>query len=209
MKILIADDHTILRKGIKMLLVEAFPFAEITEVSDSVGLLKSLIKNSYDVIVSDISMPPGDSGIDIISRIKEATPNTPVIILSMHTVEEYAVRAIRAGASAYLSKNGNSDELVTAVKKVLGGKRYLSPEVAEAMAEAFDTGHAERSLAILSNRELEVFKLLAAGKSSAFIAEQMALSVNTINSFRGRIFEKMGFHNHLELIRYAVENKLV
>jgi DNA-binding NarL/FixJ family response regulator len=209
MKILIADDHTIFRKGVKMLLQEIYPFAEITEVSDAVDMLKAMMKDSFELVISDISMPPGDSGLDTLVKIKQQYPKTPVVILSMFPVEEYAVRAIKAGASAYLSKNSAGTELIVAVKKVLSGKRYLSPEVADAMAEAFESKETERSLSSLSNRELEVFRLLAEGKTSTYIAQQLQLSVNTINSFRGRIFEKMGFSTHLELIRYAVENKLV
>lgn len=208
MKILIADDHAILRKGVKLLLQEAFPFAEITEVSDSVDLLKKLMKEEYALVVSDISMPPGDNGLDTVAKIKEISPRTPVILLSMHSIEDYAVRAIKAGASAYLWKNGNAAEIVTAAKQVTSGKKYISPEVADAMADAFDRGHS-RSLDKLSNRELEVFRMLAAGKATSAIAAQLNLSVHTINSFRMRIFEKMGFRNVMELIRYAVDNKLV
>lgn len=209
MKILIADDHTIVREGIKMLLTEAYPFAEITDVSDSVDLMKRVLKGKWDVIICDISMPPGDSGLDAIKQIKEYAPGTPVIILSMHAADQYAVRAIKAGASGYLTKGAATLELVKAVNQVLSGRKYLSPDVADALADAFEHSNSKQTVESLSDREFEVFKLLASGKSISDIAKQLILSTNTISTFRSRVFEKMGFHNNMELIKYAVDNKLV
>jgi two-component system invasion response regulator UvrY len=209
MKILIADDHTIVREGIKMLLTEAYPFATITDVSDSVDLMKQVRKEKWDVIICDISMPPGDSGLEAIKQIKEHASSTPVIILSMHAADQYAVRAIKAGASGYLTKGAATLELVKAVNQVLSGRKYLSPDVADALADAFEHGNTTHSVENLSDREFEVFKLLASGKSISDIAKQLILSTNTISTFRGRIFDKMGFHNNMELIKYAVDNKLI
>jgi DNA-binding NarL/FixJ family response regulator len=209
MKILLADDHTIVRKGVAMLISENFSFAEIKEVSDSIDLMKMLIKNKWDIIISDISMPPGDSGLDTIKKIKEYAPGTPVIILTMHSAKEYAVRAIKAGASGYLQKGDATTELIKAINQVLSGKKYLSPEVADIMADSFATDPASRSIDNLSNRELEVFKLLASGKSVSDIAKEIFLSSNTISTFRAKLFEKMGFQNNMELIRYAVDHKLI
>ncbi len=209
MKVLIADDHTIVREGIKMLLTEAYPFAQITDVSDSVDLIKLVLKQKWDVIICDISMPPGDSGLEAIKQIKEHSPGTPVIILSMHAPDQYAVRAIKAGASGYLTKGAATLELVKAVNQVLSGKKYLSPDVADALADAFEHGTNSRSVENLSDREFEVFKLLASGKSISDIAKQLILSTNTISTFRSRIFEKMGFQNNMELIKYAVDSKLI
>lgn len=209
MRILIADDHTIVREGIKMLLTEAYPAAEITDVSDSVDLIKLVLKQKWDVIICDISMPPGDSGLEAIKQIKDHTPKTPVIILSMHAADQYAVRAIKAGASGYLTKGAATLELVKAVNQVLSGKKYLSPDVADALADAFEHGGTARTVENLSDREFEVFKLLASGKSISDIAKQLILSTNTISTFRARIFEKMGFQNNMELIKYAVDNKLI
>lgn len=208
MKIIIADDHTIVREGIKMLLTEAYPFAAITDVPDSVDLMKLVRKEKWDVIICDISMPPGDSGLEAIKQIKEHAPTTPVIILSMHAADQYAVRAIKAGASGYLTKAAATLELVKAVNQVLSGRKYLSPDVADALADAFEHGGTQ-SVENLSDREFEVFKLLASGKSISDIAKQLILSTNTISTFRARIFDKMGFHNNMELIKYAVDNKII
>jgi two-component system invasion response regulator UvrY len=209
MRILIADDHTIVREGIKLLLIEAYPSAEIVDVSDSVDLMKKVYKEKWDVVICDISMPPGDSGLEAIKQIKEASPKTPVIILSMHTPDQYAVRAIKAGAMGYLTKSAATLELVKAVNQVLSGKKYLSPDVADVLADAFENIHNTQSIESLSDREFEVFKLLASGRSISDIAKQLILSTNTVSTFRARIFEKMGFQNNLELIRYAVDNKLI
>ena len=209
MKILIADDHTIVRDGIKLLLVEAYPFAEITAVSDAVDLLKIVDKEKWDVIICDISMPPGESGLEAVKRIRTLSFKPPVIILSMHPADQYAVRAIKAGAMGYLTKGAATKELVTAVNTVMSGRKYLSHDVAAILADAFENSHQSQSIDSLSDRELEVFKLIAAGKSIAEIAKELVLSPTTVSSFRGRLFEKMGFQNNLELIRYAVDNKLV
>lgn len=209
MKILIADDHTIVREGIKMLLTEAYPFAEISDVSDSVDLMKLVVKSKWDVIICDISMPPGDSGLEAIKKIKEHAPGTPVIILSMHAPDQYAVRAIKAGAAGYLTKGVATLELVKAVNQVLSGRKYLSPDVADILADAFENLNSSQTVESLSDREFEVFKLMASGKSISDIAKQLILSNNTISTFRARVFEKMGFHNNLELIKYAVDYKLI
>ncbi len=209
MKILIADDHTIVREGIKMLLIEAYPEAQITDVSDSVTLLDLVLKEKWDVIISDISMPPGDSGLEAVKKIKQHSPATPVIILSMHAPEQYAVRAIKSGASGYLTKGAATLELVNAVNQVLAGKKYLTPEVVGILADAFENNQSNKTIKNLSEREYEVFMLLAKGKSISDIAKELVLSANTISTFRARIFEKIGFHTTLELIKYAVDNELV
>ncbi|MES2331500.1 MAG: response regulator transcription factor [Bacteroidota bacterium] len=209
MRILIADDHTIVREGIKLLLIEAYPAAVIVDVSDSVDLMKKVYKEKWDVVICDISMPPGDSGLEAIKQIKETSPKTPVIILSMHAPDQYAVRAIKAGAMGYLTKGAATLELVKAVNQVLSGRKYLSPDVADVLADAFENLSSTKTVESLSDREFEVFKLLASGKSISDIAKQLILSTNTVSTFRSRIFEKMGFHNNLELIRYAVDNKLI
>ena len=209
MRILIADDHTIVREGIKMLLIEAYPTAEIVDVSDSEELLKQVWASKWDVIISDISMPPGDSGLEAIKKIKEHTPTTPVIILSMHAPEQYAVRAIKSGASSYLTKGAATLELVNAVNHVLSGKKFLTPDVVSVLADAFENSTNRKTLEQLSEREMEVFIMLAKGKTISEIAHEISLNANTISTFRARIFEKMGFHNNLELIKYAIDNQIV
>lgn len=192
-----------------MLLTEAYPFAEVSGVANSADIMKLVVKKKWDVIICDISMPPGDSGLEAIKQIKEHAPSTPVIILSMHAADQYAVRAIKAGASGYLTKSTATLELVKAVNQVLSGRKYLSPDVADALADAIEHGNSSRSVENLSERELEVFNLLASGKSTSDIAKQLILSTNTISTFRARIFEKMGFHNNMELLKYAVDHKLL
>lgn len=209
MRILIADDHTIVREGVKMLLREAYPQADIVDAVDSMDMLAKVDTGKWDVIISDISMPPGDSGLEAIKRIKEKTPSTPVLILSMYAPEQYAVRSMKAGASGYLTKSAAALELVKAVNKVLSGRRYISENVAGILADAFEKPDQERSIEHLSDRELEVFKLLAKGNSVADIAKQLILTVNTVNTFRGRLLEKLKFQNNLELIKFAVDNQLV
>lgn len=192
-----------------MLLTEAYPFAEIVDVSDALGLLEKSFSENWDVIISDISMPPGDSGLEALQKIKSQKQHLPVIILSMQAPEQYAVRAMKAGASAYLTKGAATLELVNAVNMVLSGKKYVSPEVAYILADAFENNTHRKSIDHLSERELEVFKLLSSGKSISEISKEMQLSGNTISTFRSRIFEKMGFHNNLELIKFAVDQGFV
>jgi len=165
--------------------------------------------SKWDVIISDISMPPGDSGLEAIKKIKEHTPTTPVIILSMHAPEQYAVRAIKSGASSYLTKGAATLELVNAVNHVLSGKKFLTPDVVSVLADAFENSTNRKTLEQLSEREMEVFIMLAKGKTISEIAHEISLNANTISTFRARIFEKMGFHNNLELIKYAIDNQIV
>jgi two-component system invasion response regulator UvrY len=208
MRILIADDHTIVRQGVKMLLTEAYPLAEITDVCDSASVIRNASTSKWDVIICDISMPPGDSGLEAIKKIKEYAPKTPVLILSMHAPDQYALRAIKAGAMGYLNKGVATLELVAAVNRVMSGKKYLSEDVAYILADAVEQKH-DHSVEHLSDREFEVFKLMASGRSVSDISKQLMLSTNTISTFRLRVFEKMGFRNNLELIKYAIDNKIV
>ncbi|NCI49402.1 response regulator transcription factor [Sediminibacterium roseum] len=209
MKILIADDHTIVRDGIKLLLVEAYPFAEITDVCDSVDLMKQVNKQKWDIIICDISMPPGESGLEAVKQIREHYSRMPIIVLSMHPADQYAVRAIRAGAMGYLTKGAATKELVMAVNTVMSGKKYLSADVAAILADAVESLNHAPAIDNLTNRELEVFKLIAQGKGVTDIARELVLSPNTVSTFRARIFEKMGFQNNFDLMRYALENKLI
>lgn len=208
MKILIADDHSVVRKGLRLILTEKYPHAQIDEVVDAVDLLKKVSKETYDVIISDISMP-GRSGVEIIKEVKDFAPKTPLLVLSVHTAEEYAVRAIKAGASGYLTKESAPDELIKAVEYILRGKRYITPEISELLADAYGDDLDKPPHECLSNREFEVMKFIAAGKSISEMAESLSLSVNTISTYRARILEKMHMHTNTELIKYAIEHKLV
>lgn len=209
MKILLADDHAIVRDGIRHVLMESYPGISIVDVANANDLINCAQKESFDVIVTDISMPPGPSGLDAIQQIKNARPDIPILVLSMHAPAQYALQAIKSGASGYLTKGVATLELVKALETVASGKKYLSPEVVYLMADFIE--HTQKSALIskLSEREKEVFQMLATGMTTTQIARELALSHNTISTFRGRIFEKMGFHSNVELIKYAISNKII
>ncbi|MCW3114592.1 MAG: response regulator transcription factor [Segetibacter sp.] len=208
MRILIADDHAIVRRGLRDILLEEFPFAEIEEVGDSEGLIKKVIGNGWDVVLTDLSMP-GRSGLEALCQIKQLQPKLPVLILSVHSEEQYAIRALKAGAAGYLSKNMAPDELVNAVQRVVSGKKYITPSIAEKLASAFDYTSDKSSHEHLSNREFEVLKLIAAGKAVSDIADMFHLSVTTISTYRARIMAKMNMKTNADLTQYAIANKLI
>jgi two-component system invasion response regulator UvrY len=208
MKILVADDHAIVRKGLKQILLDEYPFGEIEECSNTEELLSKAIDGRWDVIISDISMP-GRSGLDALHQIHEARPRVPVLILSMHPEEQYAIRALKAGASGYCSKDLAHDELVNAIRRVLSGRKYITPTLAETLASQLELETQSEPHKCLSDREFEVFKLLAAGKSVSEIAESLRLGATTISTYRSRILSKMNLKSNSDLTRYALENKLI
>ncbi|HSZ86143.1 MAG TPA: response regulator transcription factor [Puia sp.] len=207
-RILIADDHTVVRRGLKQILLEAFPFAEIEEVADAEELFKKTLKHKWDVVISDISMP-GRSGLEVLQQIKLDQPKLPVLILSVHPEDQYALRVLKAGASGYLNKDSAPEELVKAVNQLLLGKKYITATIAEKLASNLDQDSEKQLHELLSDREFEVFKLLASGKSVSSIAEQFSLNVSTISTYRARIMEKMNFKTNADLTLYAIENKLM
>ena len=208
LRILIADDHTVVRKGLKQILLEEFPNALIDEVPDAEELINKVMSGKWDVVVSDLSMP-GRSGLDALQQIKLSYPDLPVLILSIHPEEQYALRALKSGASGYLSKDTAPDELVKAVKKVLLGKKYISHAIAEKLASTFSAGYNKPLHENLSDREFDVMKLLANGKSVSDIAEMLSLSVTTVSTYRARVMAKMNLRSNSDLTRYAIENKLI
>jgi two-component system, NarL family, invasion response regulator UvrY len=208
MKILIADDHAIVRKGLKQILLEEFPSAQIQDVADGHQLLKEIRKQKFDVVISDLSMP-GLGGLDALKQLKEEFPKQPVLILSMHPEDQYAIRALRAGASGYLNKETAGDELVKAIRQITSGKRYISPSVAEKLAEHLDIDSSKALHESLSDREHEVLKQIASGKTVSEIASDLNLSVATISTYRARILEKMHMKNNAELTRYAIDHNIV
>lgn len=207
-KILIADDHTIVRRGLKQILLEGFPNAEVGEVPDAEELIKRVISETWDVVISDLSMP-GRSGLDALQQIKLINPKLPVLILSIHPEEQYAVRALKAGAAGYLSKDLAPDELVIAVQKVMLGKKYITASIAEKLASLIEHDSDKPVHDILSDREFSVFKYLAGGKSISEIAEMLFLSITTVSTYRSRILHKMNLKNNSDLTMYAIENKLI
>jgi two-component system, NarL family, invasion response regulator UvrY len=207
-KILIADDHTVVRRGLKQILLEEFPFAFIDEVGDAEELIKKVMKNEWDVIISDLSMP-GRSGLESLQHIKQYHPKLPVLILSVHPEEQYAIRVLKAGASGYLNKDLAPEELVKAVNCVLSGKKYITASIAEKLASTLDLDGEKALHEFLSDREFEVLKFLAAGKSVSDIAEQLSLSVTTVSTYRARIMTKMNLKTNADLTLYAIEHKLL
>ena len=208
-KILIADDHAIVRKGIRQILLEEFPFAEVAEVADAEELITQSMSGDWDVIISDLSMP-GRSGLDALVQIKQLHPDIPVLIISMHPEEQYAIRVLKAGASGYLSKDLAQSELITAVKNVFAGKRYISPTLAEHLASHLDKDqHKKLPHESLSDREFEVLKHLAVGVSVSEIASALLLSVTTVSTYRSRILNKMNMKTNADLTLYCLNQKLI
>ena len=207
-KILIADDHIIVRRGLKQILLEEFPFAFIEEVGDAEELIKKVMNEEWSVVISDLSMP-GRSGLESLQQIKQYHPKLPVLILSIHPEEHYAIRVLKAGASGYLNKDLAPEELVKAVNCVLAGKRYITASIAEKLASSLDLNSEKVPHEFLSDREFEVLKLIAAGKSVSDIAEQFSLSVTTVSTYRARIMAKMNLKTNADLTLYAIEHDLL
>ncbi len=208
MKFLIADDHALVRKGLKQILREEFPSAEVTEVTGGSEVLKEVGNKKYDVIMLDISMS-GRNGIEILKQIRANGIKTPILIISMYPEELYAVRALKAGASGFVNKESANEELLTAVHKVLSGRKYISSAIAEKLAETIGESSEKQAYQFLSDREMEVLQLIGSGKTGSEIAKELSLSVNTISTHRYRILKKLSLNNNAELIRYSLDNDLV
>ncbi|HXE96296.1 MAG TPA: response regulator transcription factor [Dongiaceae bacterium] len=208
LKILIADDHTIVRKGLVQILADSPDPIMVDEAYDGEEALAKALASDYDLVLLDISMP-GKGGLDVLKELKDRSPKLPVLILSMHPEEQYAVRALRSGASGYLTKGSAADELLSAIRKVLSGGKYVSSSLAEKLAGSLDE-KAERPLhETLSIREFQVLCMIGSGKTTTEIAAEISLSVKTISTFRARILHKMRMKNNAELTCYAIHNKLV
>jgi DNA-binding NarL/FixJ family response regulator len=207
-KLLIADDHTIVREGLKQVLVDTPDIVVADEASNGEEALNKALKNDYDVVVLDISMP-GRGGLDVLKQLKSHRHKLPVLILSMYPEDQYALRVLKAGAAGYLNKESAPDELINAIKKVSNGMKYVSSHLAEEIAVALEYD-AERPIQeTLSDREFQVLCMIASGKSVKEIAEEMSLSMKTISTYRARILEKMRMKSNAELTRYAIKNQLV
>lgn len=207
MRVLIADDHQVVREGLKRILSEASEIKVVGEAGNAFQLMESLRSENWDVVILDINMP-GKSGIDVLKEIKKQYPRLPVLILSMYPEDQFALRAFKAGAAGYLTKAGASDELVVAVRKIQRGGKYVSSSVAEKLAEALNEPNERALHERLSDREFQVFKMIAEGKTVGSIAEEISLSVKTISTYRSKILEKMNLRNNAEIMRYAVEHGL-
>jgi two-component system invasion response regulator UvrY len=206
--VLIADDHAIVRRGMKQLLLEEYPLATIVEADNAEELIKRAAAKTWDVVICDLNMP-GRGGLDALKQIKQTSPKLPVLIMSMYPPEQYAVRAMKAGASGYLGKDAIHDELIEAVRTVLGGRKFITPSLAAILIQKLDTMGDRPTHAVLSDREFEVLKFLASGKSVSEIANKLSLSVTTVSTYRSHILEKMGLRSNVEIARYALENNLI
>jgi len=207
-KFLIADDHAIVRKGLVQLIREEFYEAEIAEASDSNEVYEKVKEKIWDVILLDISMP-GRNGLDILKQLRAEGIKAPILMLSMHPEEQYAIRVLKAGASGFLNKESATAELVSAIQKVLMGRKYISASLAEKLADHAGDKSDKALHESLSDREMQVLQMLASGKTVSEVAEEISLSVNTISTYRARLLEKLSLNNNAELTRYALDNSLV
>lgn len=206
--VLVADDHALIREGLKKTLSGEPDMAVVGEATNVAELFQQLERLTVSIILLDITMP-GESGLDALKELRQKYPHVPVLILSFHPEHRFAVRALKAGAAGYITKQSATEELVQAVRKIVGGGKYVSAALAEELATELDTENGKLPHETLSDREFQVMRLIAAGKKSSEIAAELAVSVNTINTYRMRIFEKMKMQSNVELSRYAVEHGLI
>jgi len=207
-KIIIADDHAIVREGLKQIVAETSDMVVADEASSGYEVLAKASKNDYDVLVLDITMP-GIQGLDVLKQLKSEKPDLQVLILSMHPEEQYAVRCLKAGASGYLTKESAPDELTAAIRKISQGKKYVTASLAERLALDLEVGTEKLPHKPLSDREYQVMCMLAEGKTVKGIAELLFLSERTIRTYRYRILEKMNMKSNTELTHYAIKNGLI
>jgi two-component system, NarL family, invasion response regulator UvrY len=208
LKFLIADDHAIVRTGLKQILQAEFPSSVIDEARDAEEMIQKVMKLEWDLVISDLSMP-GRSGLEALTQIHAEFPKLPVLILSIHPEEQYATRILKAGAAGYLNKETATEELTTAVRRILQGRKYITPSVAELLVSNISTDSDKTPHEILSDREFEVLKLIASGKSVSEIAGSLFLSVTTVSTYRARVLTKMNLKNNADLTVYALEHKLI
>jgi len=208
MRVLIADDHAVFRRGLKETLAEAFSRVTFGEAKTAQETLEQVRRQDWDVVILDISMP-GKSGLDILDDLKRLRPKLPILLLSMHPEQQFARRALKSGAAGYLTKDSVPDELKVAVKKIAAGGRYVSATLAEKLAVDLREGAETPLHELLSDREFQVMRMIASGKTVKQIAENLSLSVKTVSTYRARILEKTGMKSNAELIRYALQSQLV
>lgn len=208
MKVLITDDHPIVRKGIRQIIVETFDSIEIDEASSGEETLARVKSERYDIMLLDISLPD-INGLDVLKQVRQMSPGTPVLIMSILPEEHYAIKALKYGASGYLAKESASEELVKALKKVLKGGTYVSSTLGEQLAGIVKSSRGPAPHESLSEREFEIMCLIASGKKTGDIAEKLSLSSKTVSSHRSRILDKMNMKNNAELTSYAIQNHLI
>jgi two-component system, NarL family, invasion response regulator UvrY len=205
-RIIIADDHSFIRLGLVQILKDEYELAEITEVSDGESLIKEVMLHDFELVITDLDMP-GRTGLEALVQIKLNKPDLPVLVLSIYTEELYAVRVLKAGASGYMNKKAAPYELITAIQRILSGRKYITPEIAEKLLININTDKKPHEL--LTNRELEIFKLLALGKTVTQIAGSLSSALSTISTHRIRILEKLDLSTNSELTRYAIAHHII
>lgn len=207
-RVLITDDHAVVREGLKNIVAQTTDIVVSGEATSASEVMERLRELPVDILLLDISMP-GRSGLDALLEVKQVYPHLPVLVLSLHAEDQYALRTLKAGASGYLTKESAPEELISAIRKVAAGGRYMSTHLAEKIAFSLvhDSGISKHEL--LSNREFQVFRMLAAGKTVKEIADELSLSVKTISTNRTRILEKMNMKNNAEITQYAIQHNLV
>ncbi len=207
MRVLIADDHDLIRRGLRQILTDELEIQRIDEAKDGWEVLEKVNTEKYDILILDISMP-GKSGIDILKELKKVSPIPSVLVLSIHPEEQYALRVMKEGASGFLNKGGASEELVRAIRQIAAGNRYITPTISEQLLQDFDQKE-EPLYHRLSTREYQVMLLLASGKTVKEISETLFLSVKTISTYRSRVLDKLNLENNARLMQYAVKHHLI
>ncbi len=207
-KIFIADDHPLIRKGIKEILEEEIDLKVVGEAAYPHEVLEGLKKSGPDILITDLSMP-GRGGIDLITDIKQLFPRLPVLVLTMHPEERFAVRVMKAGASGYLTKDTHPEEIVNAVRRINDGRKYITASLAEKLAEELDRDTNKAPHEMLSDREFQIMRMISLGLKISEIAKRLSLSIHTVNTYRSRILEKMNMKSNAELILYSVEKHLI
>lgn len=205
--IFIADDHTLIREGIKKLLAQEIDIKLVGETSNPFEVVDQIIKSKCDILILDLSMP-GKNGLDVLKEIKAQVPHVKVLIMTMLPEDQFAKRTLKAGASGYITKDRAGEELITAIRRVANGRKYVSQSLAELLVDDLDGTSHKSPHEILSDREFQILKMMANGKSQTAIADELSISISTVNTYRGRIFEKLNLHSNAELIHFAFQNNL-
>lgn len=208
MKILLADDHAVVRRGLRKILEDELPGAEFGEAENAAQVQERLQAGAWDLLLLDVNMPDR-SGLDLLKELKATQPKLPVLVISIHPEDQLGIRTLRAGAGGYLSKSAPPSEMVAAVKKLLAGGRYVSESLGERLAATLPDDAQKQPHELLSDREFQVMRMLASGRSVSEIAENLCLSVKTVSTYRTRVLEKMSLRTNADLTRYAMQNRLV
>jgi two-component system, NarL family, invasion response regulator UvrY len=207
-RVLIVDDYEVTRRGLKHIFADAFPQVQVGEAKNSQTALELFMKQDWDLVSVDINIP-GRNGLEVLEEVKRLRPRTPVLVLSAYPEEEFAIRALKLGASGYLNKSRAADEILAATKKALAGGKYVTASLAEKLAAALGSDVQQTPHESLSNRELQVLRMVASGRTIKEISAEIALSEKTVATYRARIAKKMGLSSNVELTRYALKHRLV